>query len=112
MGSGRRETISAAACRCRSRQAAEPENSRTENRRSLHRLEDGRVGGMLQRAEEVQEILLLDAIQVVEVVDDGVGLGGRDATGRGAPVRGDRGEQVVRPPVMKEEDALAEAPER
>src|SRR5713226_9288333 len=69
-------------------------------------------GGLLQRAQEVQQVLLLRLVELIELVDDGTGLGGLESVVAGALVRPDGHEQVAGAAVVEEEDALAEAPER
>src|SRR5580658_9871423 len=59
-----------------------------------------------ERPQEVQDVLLDQRSRQIEVVDDLVGF--RAA----ALVVLDRGQQVVGPSVMEEEDALADTPER
>src|SRR2546425_1132098 len=66
----------------------------------------------LQRAEEVQEVLLLLLAESVEVVDDGIGLGRREPQTGPALVRLDRLEQVGGAAVVEEEDALPQTPQR
>src|SRR5712692_4863044 len=69
-------------------------------------------GGLLQRAQEVQQVLLLRLVELIELVDDGIGLGGLKSVVARALVRPDGREQVAGAAVMQEEDALPEAPER
>src|SRR5215472_17287850 len=66
----------------------------------------------LDRAEEVKHLLLLRDREIKEIVDDGIRFRSR------RPVCGMRGmgldgdEEIARPPVMKEEEPLTDAPER
>src|SRR5205823_1096946 len=61
----------------------------------------------LQRSQEVQDVLFLTRGEVVEEEE------GRVVRLRAvAVVRGDGRDQIARPAVMQEEDALAEAPQR
>ena len=60
----------------------------------------------LERAQEIQQVLLLGFRQTVEVPDDGVGFRA------GARVILDRLHKIGRPPVMQEEQPLAQSPER
>src|SRR5262249_8842504 len=60
----------------------------------------------LQRTKEVQQILFLQFAQVEEVADDRVGFRAE------AHMRADRRDQIRRTSVVKEEDALAQAPQR
>src|SRR6266850_4950404 len=75
-----------------------------------HRRAPGRRG--LQRAEEVQQILLAALRQRVESLDDRVGLRCPVLRVPRAPVGADGRDQVRRTPVVQEEDPLAEPPER
>src|SRR5947209_10765366 len=74
-----------------------------------HRRAPGRSG--LQRAQEVQQILLAALRQRVESLDDPVGLRRPELSIPRAPVGADGRDQVRRAPVVQEEDALAEPPE-
>src|ERR1700674_4492853 len=60
----------------------------------------------LQRPQEVEEILLLAPCEGPELIDHTVGLRSR------ALMLTDCGEQIGRPPVVQEEDALTESPQR
>src|SRR5450631_222346 len=74
-----------------------PLRTSTQTRTSLHALE---------RAEEVQDVLLVGGRQQVEVADH------RIRFRSGAGMSGDDGKQILGAAVMQEEDALADAPER
>src|SRR5258707_12979911 len=63
-----------------------------------------------ERAKEVQDVLLLRRAQCVETVDHNVGF--RRETLTATPVFVNRDKQVGSSAVMKEEDALAKAPQR
>src|SRR5437660_1165218 len=60
----------------------------------------------LQRAQEVEDVLLLRGRQLVEFVDHCVRFGAV------ALMRLDRLQQIVGPAVMQEVDALSDAPQR
>ena len=64
------------------------------------------MGQRLQRAQEIQQILLLAFRQSVKIPDDGVGLGAR--TG----VILDGLQQIGSSPIMQKEQTLAQPPER
>src|ERR671922_788528 len=66
----------------------------------------------LERAQEVQQILLGRFGQRVETIDHGVGLGGLELRVARALVGADGREQVGRAPVMQEKDPLAKTPQR
>src|SRR5437867_10913634 len=66
----------------------------------------------LEAAQEVQKILLLVLVEVVEVIDDGVRLRRSESQVPGALVGLNRLEQIIRPSVVQEEDALSQPPER
>src|ERR1700720_3122380 len=59
-----------------------------------------------ERAQEVQNVLLLGIRQSVEIPDHAVCLGTR------ALMRGDGPQQILRPPVMQEKDPLTKTPKR
>src|SRR5262245_22520783 len=65
----------------------------------------------LQRAQEVQQVLLLPLVETVEPVDHGVGLGRAELEVPGALVLLDGLQEVVRAAVVEEEDPLAETPQ-
>src|SRR5262247_556170 len=67
---------------------------------------------ILQRAQEVQEILLVALAKAVVVVDDAVRLRGRVSRVAPAPVLLDRLDEIAGAPVVEEEDPLSEAPQR
>src|SRR6185503_2015903 len=64
------------------------------------------IGSLLQRAQEVEQVLLRALAQVVEPANDAVRLRAL------AHVLADRHPQVRRAPVVQEEDALPEDPQR
>src|SRR5712691_2478920 len=51
--------------------------------------------GGLERAQEVQQILLLRLVELIELVDDGIGLGGLESIVGRALVRPDGHEQIA-----------------
>src|SRR5262245_5957559 len=67
---------------------------------------------VLQRAQEVQDILLRRCVGLVEGLDDGVRLGRAELLVARAAMRSDRFQQVGCAAVMQEEDPLAESPQR
>src|SRR2546429_8711768 len=75
-----------------------------------HRRAPGR--NRLERAEEVDEILLLRLRQRVEPVDDRVGLGRLELRVPRALAGADGHDQIARTPVAQEEEPLAATPER
>jgi len=58
-----------------------------------------------ERAQEVQNVLLLGIRDPVETLDHAVCLGTR------ALMRGDGLQQILRPPVMQEKDSLTKTPD-
>ena len=60
----------------------------------------------LERAQKVDDVLLLPGVELVELLDDLIRLAAM------TPVGLERVDQVRRSPVMEEEDALPDAPER
>src|SRR5439155_21586313 len=73
-----------------------------------HRRAPGR--NRLERAEEVDEIVLLLLRQRVEPVDDRVGLGRLELCVPRALVGADGHDQIARTPVVPEGEPLAESP--
>src|SRR5712692_10482233 len=61
---------------------------------------------VLERTQEVEQILLLTLCEIFDAIDHTVGLR------PGARMLTDRLEQICRPPIVQEENALAEAPQR
>src|SRR5262245_24332801 len=60
----------------------------------------------------MQQILLLPGIERAVALDDGIGLRGRDAPILPTRVSLDRHDEVARAPIVQEEEALAQAPQR
>src|SRR5947209_19332507 len=65
-----------------------------------------------EAAKEIQQVLLVPLVELVEVMDHRVRLRRPELRVPRVLVRLDRLEQVSRPPIVQEEDALAQAPER
>src|SRR4030095_8506483 len=66
----------------------------------------------LERAQEVQHMLLITFAQAVVPVDHGVGLRRAELAAGATPVGLDGLVGVLRAAVVQEEDALAETPQR
>src|SRR2546425_2806381 len=66
----------------------------------------------LQRSKEVQQILFLGVAEAPEATDHAVGFGRPILEVADALVREDRFQQIGRTPIVQEEDALTEAPQR
>src|SRR5262245_8892940 len=83
--------------------AISPKDARKNPRRSVRR---GPTGLTLQRAQEVEDVLLASLAEIVEVGDDAVRLGA------GARVLANGALEVRGPAVVQEEDPLSQAPQR
>src|SRR2546423_841889 len=68
--------------------------------------------GRSQRPQEVQDVLFLSLRQRLEEIHDRVRLGCLPLRAGGALVEPDRFQEVAAPPIMQEEEALTESPQR
>ena len=75
-------------------------------------IEAAAAGGLLQRSEKIQNILLLRSAQSVEVVDHASRLGTIIFAVGIAAVRIYGHQQVASPPIVQEEQPLPDAPKR
>src|SRR5882724_10905612 len=69
-------------------------------------------GRTLERAEEVEQVLLVVRVETVVSIDHGVGLRRAELGVAAAAVSLDRLDEVIRAPVVQEEEPLAQTPER
>ena len=74
-------------------------------------VDSSRVARLSEAAKEIENVLLLPLVECIEVMDHGVGLGRTELSVPATLVSLDRLQQIVRSPVVQEEDALSETPQ-